>query len=47
MDLAQLAGQRPVGVICEIMSEDGSMARLRELTRFARKHRLKLHDRRF
>jgi 3,4-dihydroxy 2-butanone 4-phosphate synthase/GTP cyclohydrolase II len=42
VDLVRLAGGRPVGVICEIMSDDGSMARLPELLRFARKHRLKL-----
>jgi 3,4-dihydroxy 2-butanone 4-phosphate synthase/GTP cyclohydrolase II len=42
VDLARLAGCRPIGVICEIMSEDGSMARLPELIRFARKHRLKI-----
>lgn len=42
VDLARLAGCRPMGVICEIMSDDGSMARLPELIRFARRHRLKL-----
>ena len=42
VDLVQLAGCRPIGVICEIMSDDGSMARLPELIRFARKHRLKI-----
>ena len=42
VDLVHLAGQRPVGVICEIMSDDGSMARLPELVRLARKHRLKI-----
>jgi 3,4-dihydroxy 2-butanone 4-phosphate synthase/GTP cyclohydrolase II len=42
VDLVSLAGCRPVGVICEIMNDDGSMARLPELVRFARKHRLKL-----
>jgi 3,4-dihydroxy 2-butanone 4-phosphate synthase/GTP cyclohydrolase II len=42
VDLVRLAGGRPVGVICEIMSDDGSMARLPELQRFARKHRLKI-----
>ena len=42
VDLVQLAGCRPIGVICEIMSDDGSMARLPELMRFARKHRLKI-----
>ncbi|HVY70211.1 MAG TPA: bifunctional 3,4-dihydroxy-2-butanone-4-phosphate synthase/GTP cyclohydrolase II, partial [Verrucomicrobiae bacterium] len=42
VDLARLAGCRPIGVICEVMSDDGSMARLPELLRFARKHRLKI-----
>ena len=42
VDLARLAGRRPVAVICEIMSDDGSMARLPELKRFAKKHKLKL-----
>lgn len=42
VDLVRLAGCRPIGVICEIMSDDGSMARLPELVRFARKHRLKI-----
>jgi len=42
VDLVQLAGCRPIGVICEIMSDDGSMARLPELLRFARKHKLKI-----
>ena len=42
VDLVKLAGCRPIGVICEIMSGDGSMARLAELTRFAKKHRLKI-----
>jgi 3,4-dihydroxy 2-butanone 4-phosphate synthase/GTP cyclohydrolase II len=42
VDLAVLAGCRPVAVICEIMSDDGSMARLPELRRFARRHKLKL-----
>jgi 3,4-dihydroxy 2-butanone 4-phosphate synthase/GTP cyclohydrolase II len=42
VDLARLAGCRPIGVICEIMSADGSMARLPELVRFAKKHRLKI-----
>jgi 3,4-dihydroxy 2-butanone 4-phosphate synthase/GTP cyclohydrolase II len=40
VDLAQLAGLRPAGVICEIMNEDGSMARMPELEVFARKHGL-------
>ena len=42
VDLAQLAGCRPIGVICEIMNDDGSMARLPQLMAFARKHRLKI-----
>ena len=42
VDLSRLAGCRPVGVICEIMSGDGSMARLPELRRVARRHGLKL-----
>ena len=40
VDLARIAGLYPAGVICEIMSKDGSMARVPELTRFARKHKL-------
>src|SRR5690606_29129265 len=40
VDLARMAGLYPAGVICEIMNEDGSMARVPELTRFARKHGL-------
>ena len=42
VDLARLAGLYPAGVICEIMSPDGSMARATELARFAREHRLKM-----
>jgi 3,4-dihydroxy 2-butanone 4-phosphate synthase / GTP cyclohydrolase II len=42
VDLVNLAGCRSVAVICEIMSDDGSMARLPELVKFARRHRLKL-----
>src|SRR6266571_5350004 len=42
VDLVKLASCRPIGVICEIMSDDGSMARLPELRKFARKHKLKL-----
>lgn len=42
VDLVKLAGCRPIAVICEIMSDDGSMARLPELLKFAKKHRLKL-----
>jgi len=42
VDLVKLAGGRPIGVICEIMSDDGSMARLPELIKIAQKHRLKI-----
>src|SRR5438876_8129890 len=42
VDLVKLAGARPIGVICELMSDDGSMARLPELVDFARKHSLKI-----
>ncbi len=42
VDLVRLAGGRPIGVICEIMNDDGTMARLPELTRFARRHHLKI-----
>ncbi len=40
VDLARIAGLHPVGVICEIMNEDGTMARVPALRRFARKHKL-------
>lgn len=42
VDLARLAGLYPAGVICEIMNEDGSMARLPELLAVARQHGLKI-----
>jgi 3,4-dihydroxy 2-butanone 4-phosphate synthase/GTP cyclohydrolase II len=42
VDLARLAGLYPAGVICEIMNEDGSMARLNELAAFAKRHGLKI-----
>ena len=42
VDIARLAGLNPSGVICEIMNEDGSMARLPELVAFAQKHNLKV-----
>src|SRR3954467_4088515 len=42
VDLVRLGGGRPVAVICEILSEDGSMARLPELMKFAARHRLKI-----
>jgi 3,4-dihydroxy 2-butanone 4-phosphate synthase/GTP cyclohydrolase II len=40
VDLARIAGLYPAGVICEIMNEDGTMARVPELTKFARRHKL-------
>ena len=40
VDLARLAGLYPAGVICEIMNEDGTMARVPELAKFARAHKL-------
>ena len=42
VDISRLAGLNPSGVICEIMNEDGSMARLPELVAFAQKHGLKI-----
>jgi 3,4-dihydroxy 2-butanone 4-phosphate synthase/GTP cyclohydrolase II len=42
VDLAKLAECRPIGVICEIMNDDGTMARLPQLKRFAKKHALKI-----
>ena len=42
MDLSRLAGLKPAGVICEIMSPDGSMARRAELEQIAREHNLKI-----
>lgn len=42
VDLARLAGFYPAGVICEIMNEDGSMARVPELKEYVKKHALKL-----
>ncbi|NIM01281.1 MAG: bifunctional 3,4-dihydroxy-2-butanone-4-phosphate synthase/GTP cyclohydrolase II [Acidobacteria bacterium] len=42
VDLCRLAGLRPAAVICEIMNEDGSMARLDRLEPFAREHGLKM-----
>src|SRR5215217_4177626 len=40
VDLARIAGLYPAGVICEIMNDDGTMARVPELTLFARRHKL-------
>jgi 3,4-dihydroxy 2-butanone 4-phosphate synthase/GTP cyclohydrolase II len=42
VDLVRLAGLRPIGVLCEILNDDGSMARLPQLLRFAKKHKLKI-----
>ena len=42
VDLARLAGLNPSGVICEIMNDDGSMARMPDLVSFAQRHGLKL-----
>jgi 3,4-dihydroxy 2-butanone 4-phosphate synthase/GTP cyclohydrolase II len=42
VDLARLAGLKPAGVICEIMNEDGSMARVPQLLDFCEKHNLKI-----
>ena len=42
MDLARLAGLKPSGVICEILADDGTMARGKTLFKFAKKHNLKI-----
>lgn len=42
VDLARMAGLYPAGVLCEILNDDGSMARVPELMEFAAKHRLKI-----
>ena len=42
VDLARLAGLKPAGVICEIMNENGTMARMPDLIEFAKKHDLKI-----
>jgi 3,4-dihydroxy 2-butanone 4-phosphate synthase/GTP cyclohydrolase II len=42
VDIARLAGLNPAGVICEIMNDDGSMARLADLVAFGQRHNLKL-----
>jgi 3,4-dihydroxy 2-butanone 4-phosphate synthase / GTP cyclohydrolase II len=42
VDLCRLAGLKPVGVLCEVMNDDGSMARRPQLQEFARRHQLKL-----
>ncbi len=42
VDIARLAGLTPAGVICEIMNDDGTMARLPDLVKFAQHHNLKI-----
>jgi len=42
VDLARLAGLKPAGVICEIMNEDGTMARMPELEKFAARHEIRI-----
>ena len=42
VDMARMAGLNPSGVICEIMNEDGTMARVPQLSEFAKKHHLKM-----
>jgi 3,4-dihydroxy 2-butanone 4-phosphate synthase/GTP cyclohydrolase II len=42
VDLARMAGLKPAGVICEIMNDDGSMARLPQLERFAARHDIRI-----
>lgn len=42
VDIARIAGLNPAGVICEIMNDDGTMARMPELEKFANKHDLKI-----
>jgi 3,4-dihydroxy 2-butanone 4-phosphate synthase / GTP cyclohydrolase II len=42
VDLAEIAGCRPIGVLCEILNDDGTMARLPQLFKFAKKHKLKI-----
>ena len=42
VDLARLAGLKPAGVICEVMKDDGTMARMADLEIFAKEHNLKI-----
>jgi 3,4-dihydroxy 2-butanone 4-phosphate synthase / GTP cyclohydrolase II len=42
VDIARLAGLIPAGVICEIMNDDGGMARMPDLIQFARQHKIKI-----
>src|SRR5262249_17219544 len=42
VDLAKLAGLYPAGVICEVMNDDGTMARIPQLTKFCRRHHIRM-----
>src|SRR5690606_30952571 len=42
VDLCEMAGLEPVAVVCEIIKDDGTMARMPDLEKFARKHQLKI-----
>ncbi len=42
VDLARMAGMKPAGVICEVMNDDGTMARMRDLEHFAAKHDIRI-----
>lgn len=42
VDMARLANMNPSGVICEVMNDDGTMARVNQLTKFVKKHKLKM-----
>jgi len=42
VDLARLAGMVPAGIICEIMKDDGTMARVPDLIEFRRAHEMKM-----
>lgn len=42
VDMARLAGLKPAGVICEIMNDDGTMARVIELSKFVKEHKIKM-----
>ena len=42
VDIARLAGLKPAGVICEIMNDDGTMARVPELSKFVKEHKMKM-----
>jgi 3,4-dihydroxy 2-butanone 4-phosphate synthase/GTP cyclohydrolase II len=42
VDLSRMAGLKPAGVICEVMNEDGTMARVPQLEEFCRKHQIKM-----